>query len=60
MHSFIAPLQKAPLVDFSTEFLSAVTTEAITYSLVVFSHSLPLISQGSTEYNCGLNPLTLK
>ena len=60
MYSLIAPLQKAPLLDFSKEFLSAVTTEAITYSLVVLSHPLPLISQGSTEYNCGLNPLRLK
>ena len=38
-----APSNKAPLLDFFTEFLSP--------SLVVFSHSLPLISQGFMEYN---------
>ena len=37
-----------------------VTNEAITYSLVVFSHSLLLFLQGSKEYNWGLNPLRLK
>jgi len=46
-----APPQKAPLIDFSTEFLSQITTEAITYSLVIFSHSLPLISQCFMVYN---------
>ena len=46
-----APSQKAPLIDFSTEFLSQITTEAITYSLVIFCHSLPLISQCFMEHN---------
>ena len=45
------PVQKHTLLDFSTEFLSPITTEAITYSLVVFSRSLSLISQGFMEYN---------
>ena len=37
-----------------------VTNEAITYSLVVFSHSLLLFLQGSKEYNWGLNSLRLE
>lgn len=42
-----------PLLNFSTEFLLAITDEAVTYmhSLVVFSHSLPLISQSFKENN---------
>ena len=36
-----ASSQKDRLLDLSTEFLSPITTEAITYSPVVFSHSLP-------------------
>ena len=46
-----APSQKAPFLNFSSEFLSPMTTEAITYSLVAFSHSLPFISHGFIEYN---------
>ena len=46
-----APSQRAPLIDFSAELLSQITTEAITYSLVIFSHSLPLISQCFVEHN---------
>ena len=49
--TYSTPSQKAPILNFSTEFLSPMTTEAITYSLVVFSHSLLLISQGFIEYN---------
>ena len=49
--TYWTPSQKAPILNFSTEFLFPMTTEAITYSLVVFSHSLLLISQGFIEYN---------
>ena len=58
--TYSAPSQKTPFLNFSTEFLSPMTTEAITYSLIVFSHSLPFILHGFIEYNCGLNPLSLK
>ena len=54
-------LAESPFARFLfPQNLAAITTKAITYSLIVFSHFLPLISLGSTEYNCGLNPLRLK
>ena len=58
-----APSQKAlsrPLCSIFPQYFWPITNEAITNALVVFRHSLPLISQGFMEYNSTLNPLQLK
>ena len=53
--SLVGALAESSLLDFSAEFLSPITTEAINCLLVVFSHSLSIILQGFMEYNCGPN-----